>query len=116
MTSVRRREDSAARRARAVFLGFPLHAPGRPGLGRASISTDRNPMLFLQGTRDALGRLELMHTVCERLGDRATLHVVDGGDHSFAGAEAIGRSEAEVLAELAATIARGRPRRASDDH
>jgi predicted alpha/beta-hydrolase family hydrolase len=89
-----------------VFLGFPLHAPGRPGLDRAEhLDGVGIPMLFLQGTRDGLADLELMHTVCDRLGERATLHVVDGGDHSFAVLKRSGRLEAEVLAELADTIA-----------
>jgi predicted alpha/beta-hydrolase family hydrolase len=89
-----------------VFLGFPLHAPGRPAIERADhLDGVGIPMLFLQGTRDALADLSLMRTVCDRLGDRATLHVVDGGDHSFAVLKRSGRSEAEAQAELADTIA-----------
>lgn len=89
-----------------VFLGFPLHAPNRPGTERAEHLDDVTiPMLFLQGTRDALADLELMRTVCTRLGRRATLHVVEGGDHSFAVLKRSGRTEAEVMDELADTIA-----------
>ena len=89
-----------------VFLGFPLHAPGRSGIERAEhLDQVGVPMLFLQGTRDALADLGLMRTVCARLGARATLHVVEGGDHSFAVLKRSGRSDAEVIGELAATIA-----------
>lgn len=89
-----------------VFLGFPLHAPNRPGIERAEhLDGVGIPMLFLQGTRDALADPSLMRTVCDRLGERATLHVVDGGDHSFAVLKRSGRSEEEVLAELGDTIA-----------
>ena len=88
-----------------VFLGFPLHAPNRPGIERAEhLEAVSFPMLFLQGTRDALADLGLMQTVCERLGSRATLHVVEGGDHSFGVLKRSGRNEAEVIAELGDTI------------
>jgi len=90
-----------------VFVGFPLHAPGRSGTERAEhLEQVGVPMLFLQGTRDALADLELMRAVCARLGARATLHVVEGGDHSFAVLKRSGRSDAEVVRELADTIAR----------
>ena len=89
-----------------VFLGFPLHAPGRSGIERAEhLDQVGVPMLFLQGTRDALADLDLMRSVCARLGARAMLHVVEGGDHSFAVLKRSGRSDAEVIAELADTIA-----------
>jgi hypothetical protein len=88
-----------------VFLGFPLHAPNRPGIDRAEhLDGVQLPMLFLQGTRDALADPELMGTVCARLGTRATLHVVEGGDHSFGVLKRSGRTEAEVLAELGDTV------------
>nr|MBA3259202.1 hypothetical protein [Gemmatimonadales bacterium] len=61
--------------------------------------------LFLQGTRDTLAGLDLIAAVCRRLGPRATLHVIEGGDHSFAVLKRSGRSEAEVLEELAMTTA-----------
>jgi predicted alpha/beta-hydrolase family hydrolase len=66
-----------------VVLGFPLHAPGKPGDDRASHLTDVNiPMLFLQGTRDALATMELMEGVCSKL-PTATLIKFEGADHSF---------------------------------
>lgn len=67
-----------------VFLGFPLHAPGRDSDDRAAHLYDVEvPMLFIQGTRDALANLDLMKRVCKKLGKKATLHIVEGGDHSF---------------------------------
>jgi predicted alpha/beta-hydrolase family hydrolase len=62
-------------------------------------------MLFLQGTRDDLADLELIRTVTTRLGPRATLHVVDGADHSFAVLKRSGRTADQVLAELAGVVA-----------
>jgi hypothetical protein len=62
-------------------------------------------MLFLQGTRDTLASLPLVVDVCRSLGGRATLHVVDGGDHSFAVPKRSGRDAAEVMVELADTLA-----------
>ncbi len=88
-----------------VFLGFPLHPPKRPGTSRAEhLAGVQVPMLFLQGTRDDLADLGLIGDVCDGLGPRATLHVVDGADHSFAVLKRSGRTEAEVMAELADTI------------
>jgi predicted alpha/beta-hydrolase family hydrolase len=89
-----------------VFLGFPLHAAGRPGSERgAHLREVGLPMLFLQGTRDALADLELLKPLCASLGARTTLHVVAGGDHSFHVLKRSGRSDAEVQGELADTTA-----------
>jgi predicted alpha/beta-hydrolase family hydrolase len=87
-----------------VFLGFPLHPPGQPGTSRAD-HLDRVdlPMLFLQGTRDNFARLDLITDVCEELEPNATLHVVEGGDHSFAVLKRSGRTQSEVLGELVDT-------------
>jgi predicted alpha/beta-hydrolase family hydrolase len=88
-----------------VFLGFPLHPPKQPGERRAEhLSAVELPMLFLQGTRDALAELDLITAVCGRLGPKAKLHVVEGADHSFAVLKRSGRSGAEVMEELATTI------------
>jgi predicted alpha/beta-hydrolase family hydrolase len=87
-----------------VFLGFPLHPAGRPGVERAShLDGVDLPMLFLQGTRDALADLTLLDPVCRDLGPRARLHVIDGGDHSFKVLARSGRTEDGVMAELADT-------------
>jgi predicted alpha/beta-hydrolase family hydrolase len=88
-----------------VFLGFPLHPPKRPSEDRAEhLSTVGVPMLFLQGTRDDLADLGLITGVCARLGPRATLHVVDGADHGFEVLKRSGRTDGEVLVELAETV------------
>lgn len=89
-----------------VFLGFPLHPPQQLGDTRAEhLQQVPLPMLFLQGTRDTLADLTLITGVVGRLGDRATLHVVEGGDHSFALLKRMGRSEVEVMEEIAGAVA-----------
>jgi hypothetical protein len=89
-----------------VFFGFPLHAPGRPSSDRAEhLERVAVPMLFLQGTRDALADLDLLRPVVERLGKRASLHVIEGADHSFRVPKRLGRSDAEILDELAEVAA-----------
>jgi uncharacterized protein len=88
-----------------VFLGFPLHPPGRPATSRADHLDDvLIPMLFLQGSRDEFAGLDLLKPVVKRLGARATLHVVEGGDHSFKVLKRTGRTETDVMNELADTI------------
>ena len=88
-----------------VFLGFPLHAPGRPGTARAEHLTSVDvPMLFLQGTRDEFAQLELLQEVVRGLGDRGTLHLVEEGDHSFKVPKRTGKTESDVMNELANTI------------
>jgi uncharacterized protein len=89
-----------------VFLGFPLHPPGRPGTARADhLDGVRIPMLFLQGTRDEFAGLDLLRPVVARLGESAVLHLVEGGDHSFKVLKRTGRTEEDVMGELAETIA-----------
>lgn len=89
-----------------VFLGFPLHGAGKPGAARgAHLSAVDRPMLFLQGTRDKLADLPLMRALVGDLGARATMHVVEGGDHSFAVLKRSGRTGEQVLDELADAIA-----------
>src|SRR5467141_5090338 len=87
-----------------VFFGFPLHPPNRPGTKRADHLTKvAIPMLFLQGTRDTFADLQLLRPVCTKLGSRATLHVIETANHSFHVLKKSGRSDAEVLRELAET-------------
>jgi uncharacterized protein len=89
-----------------AFFGFPLHAIGKPGNERAGHLNDVDvPMLFLQGSRDRLAQLELLEPVIRNLGRRATLHVVEGADHSFHVPARSGRTDADVLDELARTAA-----------
>jgi predicted alpha/beta-hydrolase family hydrolase len=67
-----------------VFLGYPLHPPGRPEKPRsAHLARIRAPMLFVQGSRDAFGTPEELAPVLAPLGSTATVRVVAGGDHSF---------------------------------
>jgi hypothetical protein len=89
-----------------AFLGFPLHAPGKASESRAQHLADvAIPMLFLQGTRDPFADLALMRRVTGGLGAGAILHVVEGGDHSFKVLKRSGRTDGEVLDELAEAIA-----------
>ncbi len=88
-----------------AFLGFPLHASGRPSTDRAGhLARVEVPMLFLQGTRDALADPGLIRLVTAPLAG-ATLHMVEGADHSFHVLKRSGRTDAEVLDELADVIA-----------
>src|SRR5438132_3209174 len=89
-----------------VFLGFPLHPPGRPGDSRAEhLARVQTPMLFLQGTRDDFADLKLLRPLVKRLGERATLHLVEGGDHSFHVLKRSGKTDADVMGEIADAIA-----------
>ena len=88
-----------------AFLGFPLHPPGRPGTSRAEhLSAVQVPMLFLQGTRDEFAGLDLLRPIVKTLGTSVTLHIVEGGDHSFKVLKRTGRDETDVMNELADTI------------
>jgi uncharacterized protein len=89
-----------------AFLGFPLHPPGAPADARgAHLSEIRLPMLFLQGTRDEFADLKLLKPLVKRLGPRAKLHLVDDANHSFRVPARTGRKEADVMADLADTLA-----------
>ena len=84
-----------------AFLGFPLHPAGKPSTDRAEHLADIHiPMLFLQGTRDALAETALIEGVVKRLGSSARLHLVDGADHSFHVLARSGRNDREVTREI----------------
>ncbi|OPY93689.1 alpha/beta hydrolase [Bradyrhizobium sacchari] len=84
-----------------AFLGFPLHAAKKPSSERAEhLASIAIPMLFLQGTRDDLADLGHLKPVIAALGAKATLHEIEGGDHSFAVLKKSGRSNDEALAEV----------------
>jgi predicted alpha/beta-hydrolase family hydrolase len=88
-----------------VFFGFPLHPPGRPGTKRAEhLARITVPMLFLQGTRDKLAELSLLRPLCANLGSRVTLREIETADHSFHVLKSSGRTDAEVLRELAQSV------------
>lgn len=83
------------------FLGYPLHPPGKTdSLRKDHLLQIRAPMLFVSGSRDPLCRLELLEPVIRALGGRATLHVIDEGDHSFKVPKRLRRDEAEIANEV----------------
>jgi predicted alpha/beta-hydrolase family hydrolase len=83
-----------------VFLGFPLHAAGKPSDERAAhLERVALPMLFLQGTRDKLADLGFLGPVVERLGPRATLTLINEGDHALRVPKRSGRTDTTVLGE-----------------
>lgn len=89
-----------------AFLGFPLHPANRPSQDRAEHLFDTHlPMLFLQGTRDALAALDQIGTVCEKLGERATLMLFANADHSFHVPARSGRTDAELRGEILDALA-----------
>jgi len=90
-----------------AFLGFPLHGVGKPpSTGRAEhLSSVSVPMLFLQGTRDKLADFGLMAGVCAGLGSGAKLGRIEGADHGFHVLKRSGRSDDEIMVELATAIA-----------
>ena len=97
-----------------VFLGYPLHPAGRPEELRANhLPGVAVPMLFVEGTRDTLCDLDRLRPVLTRL-PRATLHTIEGGDHSFRVPRRAGRPDSEVWEEIVSVTGRwlrtlGRP-------
>ena len=80
-----------------AFLGFPLHPAGRPSESRARhLFEVQIPMLFIQGTRDALAERGLLEALVARLGARATLSLLEEADHSFHVPARSGRRDPEV--------------------
>ena len=101
MTSLAAAKESLDGIKGLAFFGFPLHAAGKPSAERGKHLVEVNvPMLFLQGSRDMLADLKLLKPLCRRLGERAELFIVDGGDHSFHMLKSSGRSDDEVLKEV----------------
>ncbi len=87
-----------------MFLAYPLHPAGKEDkLRDTHLYVLQRPMLFVQGDRDPLCRMRLMNPVIHRLGPRATLHVVKGGDHSFKVLKRSGRTTQEARAEVVTT-------------
>ncbi len=87
-----------------VFFGFPLHAPGKPGVERAAhLREVPLPMLFLQGTRDTLAQIPMIESVCNGL-DTADLQIIEGADHSFKMLKRSGKTQEEIILELAGLV------------
>ncbi len=83
-----------------IYFGFPLHAAGNPGAERGNhLSEIGVPMLFLQGSRDALADLKLLKSLCRELGKQSELLVIAGGDHSFHMLKSSGKSDELALSD-----------------
>jgi predicted alpha/beta-hydrolase family hydrolase len=90
-----------------VLLGYPLHPPGKPAALRAAhLGSIREPMLFVQGSRDAFGGPDELRPVLAAARVRARLFVVEGGDHSLTVPKRSGTSTSAVLEGVAAEVAR----------
>jgi len=84
-----------------VFFAFPLHPAGKPSVARADHLSDVDiPMLFLQGTRDALAVLDLLRPVVTGLGSLATFALAEDADHAFHVPAKTGRRDMDILSEL----------------
>ncbi len=87
-----------------VFFGFPLHAIGKPSTKRGDhLKEVKQPMLFLQGTRDKLAEVELIESICKDL-PNATLQFFEGADHSFKMLKRSGKTQSEVIIDLAKSL------------
>jgi hypothetical protein len=106
MTSQAQAEDPIEGLCGLAFVGFPLHPAGQPSITRAEhLAGIRIPMLFIQGTRDKLAEPTLLRQVCNRLRSRATSRLIDGADHGFHVPVRSGRTDQDVVAEIALSIA-----------
>ena len=84
-----------------ILFGYPLHAPGKPDKPRFEHLADISaPLLFFQGTRDSLCKLEVLQPILNNLEPKPDLHIIDGGDHSFKVLKKLNRSTEEVMAEV----------------
>src|SRR6185503_14141724 len=80
-----------------VFLGYPLHPPGAPEKLRVEhLEHVRKPMLFVQGTRDALGTPEEIQPFIKGFKPAAKIHTIEGGDHSFKAPKKFGLPQEEI--------------------
>jgi predicted alpha/beta-hydrolase family hydrolase len=105
MTSQAQATAPLAGVAGLAFLGFPLHPAGKPSSDRAKHLSDADvPMLFVQGSRDNLAELKLLEPVVAGLGPSASLHLVEGADHSFHVPARSGRNDRDVMREILDTL------------
>lgn len=115
MTSTAQSESPLEGVRGLVFLGFPLHPPGRPGTGRAEhLLQVKVPMLFIQGSRDEFAQPELLNQTIEQLKSEVTLFPVEGGDHSFKVPKKLGGDALPGIADEVAgwmqSVLTGKPR------
>jgi len=107
MTSLAASEEPLSGVAGLVFLGFPLHAAGRPSSDRGDHLKDVGlPMMFIQGTRDQLADLSLLEPLVAEIRPSPLLHIVEDGDHSLRVPKRTGRNDKDVLQSVAAAIGR----------
>jgi predicted alpha/beta-hydrolase family hydrolase len=105
MTSTAASEHSLDAVCGLVFFSFPLHQPGKPATERADhLASVGVPMLFLSGTRDQLADLDLLRKVCEKLGRRATLRILDTADHGFRILKRSRKSDEDIFVEMARVV------------
>lgn len=105
MTSTAQAESAIEGVKGLVFFSFPLHPAGEPSTKRADhLAAVNIPMLFLSGTRDALAELDLLQPVVKNLGERATLHLVDTGDHGFKILKRTRKTDEDVFVEMARVV------------
>jgi predicted alpha/beta-hydrolase family hydrolase len=98
--------ESVNNLAGLVFLGYPLHPPGKPEqLRDAHLKSINAPMLFVQGSRDAFGTPDELNEVIKRLHLPATLHIIEGGDHSLKVPKSLGLPQDQVYALVMDKIA-----------
>ncbi|WP_158746722.1 alpha/beta family hydrolase [Acidisphaera sp. L21] len=101
MTSQAQAAEPLSKVAGLAFFGFPLHAAKEPSNARAAhLSQIEIPMLFLQGTHDALADLTLLRPIVQSLGPKATLVQIEGGDHSFHVPVRSGKTDADTMSQL----------------
>ena len=106
MTSMAAAEEPLAGLRGILFFAFPLHPAGKPGTERAAhLEKVTVPMLFISGPRDALAELSLLEPAVNKLGERATLHLVDTADHGFRVRKRSRSSTEPVMEELARVAA-----------
>ncbi len=106
MTSTAASEAPLDHVAGLVLCSFPLHQPGKPDMKRADhLSSIGVPMLFLSGTRDELARLDLLESVCVKLGRCAVLHLLDSSDHGFRTLKRTRSTDEDVFSEMARVTA-----------
>lgn len=105
MTSTAASESPLEGVSGLVFLSFPLHPPGKPGTERAEhLFNVTVPMLFLTGTRDEFATGGLLDSVVDKLGDKATLHLLDTADHGFKVLKRSRKTEEDVFVEMARNV------------